>query len=374
MLAKNISRLDARLNSARDKNGNIKFVGQDNRRLMQLIKFMQAVLDNKRTASTLAHHFQGLHSYFGLYSRDVSFAPHLQLFFDSYRDHSIRSCPRQDKDYCLEDGQIPAEVFNDFIAYMRAEGRRRGVDKKVANWERNTAENLKRLDSYVNALFESHARLLVLRIDLLYKVAALSQEEIGQIHERLLVLSDRDQVGFLEGKASTAALKRETAARVDVKEAMKDRDRFFANMRGKPSLFGHMVGFVWSLEWSRVSGYHLHCALFLDGSKAHKHEYLADEIGKYWATVITKGRGLYYNCNRDKAKYGDLWAIGPVDHHDTVKRGHLMRTLGYLAKKDQYVHVKPSAKCKLFGTGRLPGPKSRVGRPRVKQAVGGEHG
>jgi hypothetical protein len=59
--------------------------------------------------------------------------------------------------------------------------------------------------------------------------------------------------------------------------------------------------------------------------------------------------------------------LGPIEYHETDKRERLLKRLEYLAKKDQFVYVKPSIKCKVFGTGRMPelnegGP----GRPRKK--------
>ena len=380
ILVDDINKLDATLNSARRKDGKLELIGQDNKALWDLILFMTTVLSEKTPAfkiilrahekiaipaSSLANYFGIIGSFRELYSSDLSYAPHLQLFFDCYREYPFCSCMWKNKNRLIPDGRTEAEVFDNFIESLRRKGNSINVRRKIADWERNTTENLKRVDSYVNALFDRYARLLVLRVDFLYRIATLSEMEIRQARNKLLELSSMDQMRFFGDQEGEEELtRRETLARVDVKEAMKDRDHLFANMRSKPSLFKHMVGFVWSLEWSRVSGYHLHCAFFLDGSKVQKHEYLAEQIGQYWEAVITEGRGIYHNCNRDKENYGDLWAIGPVDHHDEVKRGHLMRTLGYLAKKDQYVHVKPSAKCKRFGTGRMPQPKSGAGRPR----------
>ncbi|SPK70849.1 protein of unknown function [Cupriavidus taiwanensis] len=379
-LFEDIKHLDTTLNSVRCGDGKVTLVGQYNQSLWQLITFMRAVLERKKKipfeirvskrgkeaipTSKLAHFFEGLHCYLELHSPDLSYAPHIQLFFDCYYKHPIQYCKQLERNTPFIDGKIQAEWFNDFVAYLRHKGDEIGVRKKVADWERNSKENLKRLDTYVNALFEKYARLMVLRIDLLYKVAVPAKAEMSEANGKLLALPRRDGDARLHETETGRQHARETVARVDIVEAMKDREHLFENMIGKPSLFEHMVGFVWSLEWSRVGGYHLHCAFFFDGSKVHKHEYLADQIGKYWETVITEGRGIYHNCNRDKRKYGDSWAIGPIDHNDDVKRAHLMRTLGYLAKKDQYVYVKPSAKCKRFGTGRMPRSRSGVGRPR----------
>ncbi|WP_368644140.1 hypothetical protein [Castellaniella ginsengisoli] len=88
-----------------------------------------------------------------------------------------------------------------------------------------------------------------------------------------------------------------------------------------------------------------------------------DQIGQYWVE-ITGGRGYYHNCNRGSYKHP---GTGLIDHHDAEKRRNLMRSLMYLAKKDQFVRVKASPKSKTFMTGHLPRLLSRrTGRPRTK--------
>ncbi len=104
-------------------------------------------------------------------------------------------------------------------------------------------------------------------------------------------------------------------------------------------------------------------ALIFDGSHVKQHEWLGDLIGQYWVEV-TGGRGYHHNCNRGTYKYP---GTGLIDHHDAEKRENVMRTLMYLAKKDQFVRVKASPKSKTFMTGHLPEPLvGRTGRSRTK--------
>jgi hypothetical protein len=374
-----IRQLDRSLNSAHDTCGRIWYLGQRNKRLWSMVEFMTTALDTKiglpfkvefeplskkvSEASKLARYFGRVHGFLELYSRDLAFAPDLQLFFDCYRNHSIRYCQLQRKGEVGADGTTDAETFNNFITVLRTEGDRIGVRRKLADWRRNADENHTRLRKYINALFEVRARLVVVRIDFFYKKGCLSEAEILKANEKLQKLAGRDVQQYLNGEDVT---ERETLARIDVAEAIADRAHLFRNMRSKPSLFEHLVGFVWSMEWSRAGGYHFHCAFLFDGARVQKHEHLGDEIGKYWESVVTEGRGLYHNCNREKASYGDAWGIGVVDYYDVAKRERLMRALAYLAKRDQFVYVKPSIKCKLFGTGWSPSGPSGMGRPRKK--------
>lgn len=373
-----IAKLDYTLNSARVANGRIWLVGQYSGALLQLIRFMNLVVYGKKLAyairmvdgrkkavpvSKLAHYFDLVHGFLELYSIDLAYAPQIQLFFDCYQKHRIRDGILDRLNRITVGDEIEAEMFNDFIEYMRKQGNCIDVKRKVADWERNSKKNLKRLHSYVNALFDyKRARLLVLRIDFLYKRACLSEEEAYQMNGKLQELGTLDQMAYLNGKEDTR--ERETVARIDIREVMKDRDHLFENMREKPTLFRYLVGHVWSIEYSRAGGYHMHCAFFFDGAEKRKHEWLADQIGLYWETVITKGRGLYHNCNRGTY---DEYVLGPTGYEENEKRKRLLHHLGYLAKKDQYVYVKPSVKCKLFGTGRMPKVRTNgPGRPRKK--------
>ena len=110
-----------------------------------------------------------------------------------------------------------------------------------------------------------------------------------------------------------------------------------------------------------LGGHHLHVCFLFDGSQVCKDEYLAHEIGKYWIE-LTGGRGYYHYCKAGQYKRS---AVGMVNHDDHEKRGFLLEALCYLAKKDQFVRIRPTPKTKTFFTGQMPRAKSgRTGRPR----------
>jgi len=162
--------------------------------------------------------------------------------------------------------------------------------------------------------------------------------------------------------------------RIALEEVQKDRKRLFTNLKGKPSLFKHLVGYVWRIEFGRQAGYHLHVLFFFDGAYVQKHEYIAQEIGYYWRDVITQGRGYFENCNRKKSKYGEAWALGEIDHWDAIKRHKLSYALQYFCKTSQLVQVVPYVGCRLFGCGFVHRQrKVHGGRPRTKGVVGSNH-
>lgn len=369
---------DDDVNSAYDENGNRYRLGQHNRSLGLLVDFTRLALFTQGPVflrrmdrsgkfvhtdeSKIARFFGAIHMFVeDLYSKDLFYSPDIALFFECYRVHRIRNCLLKDKQGTVHDGLTEADVYEDFVAFYRAEAKRLRIKKKLADWAKNTVENVKRIREYVDALFERYARLVFVRVEFLYKEAVVPAAEIGVTHEKLVMLAARDQLEFLKGNDEDRVP--ENLTRVNETQAMEDRDHFFRNLRSKPSLFAHMVGYIWSMEWTPVGGYHFHTAFIFDGSKVQKHEYLAELIGKYWAQDIKGGRGHYHNCNRNK--YPD-YLLGPTEYHETDKRERLLKVLCYLAKKEQFVQVKRSVKAKVFGTGKIRKRILRLGRPRRK--------
>lgn len=369
------SKLDRTINTAVSNQGERVRFGEGSETLHLFIKLVNRILHGSRLPYTVAvrGHIKRVvrstmvgdllrlsNTYQAEAADDLHLAPHLQLFLDVLSKHEFRHCCSGHPEDGAGGGRIVAEVANSFVVALRSEARRQKIRKKVSDWKKGAKDNQERLKPYLDSLFDRYARLAVIRIDLSYKRSLFDASEE-------MVLSSAvnyavQGVALPEGSEEARAMGR---CHVDIREIMADRERLFENMRGKPSLFKYMVGHVCSIEWSRVGGYHMHLALFFDGSKVQKHEWLADEIGKYWVDVITDGRGLYFNCNREQYP---MYFIGMVDHRDAEKRLGLLQCLEYLAKVDQFVQVKPSVKCKTFTTGHMPKPSGNGGRPRVRSA------
>ncbi len=186
--------------------------------------------------------------------------------------------------------------------------------------------NLYSANSYVDALFEKHARLLVLRVDLSYK--------------------------------------KEHAKNTTINDAKADMRHLLNNRRGKPSIFSNCVGHIWKAEQTPDKGVHFHTAFFYDGSKVEKDAHLASKIGNYWKNSITEGRGIAFNCNAKSAQY-EKPGIGKINHFDDEMRDNLRdEVLTYLTKTDQSIDKSTSGNERCFGKGIAPKRKSRAGRPR----------
>ncbi|RRW87964.1 YagK/YfjJ domain-containing protein [Pandoraea apista] len=376
--------IDEDINSATMTDGTHCMVGQRSAALASLINFVGAVLTTSAFPYTIDQDPFGMTratptedflrrsmclSTFGeLYAEDFSYSPDIALFFDIYRSHVIRKFRGDDPNGDVGNGMIVAELHNDFVACMRAEATKRGTRRKLADWKRNSDKNLRSLRLLTEGIFARKARVLVVRVDLLYRCALVDKDQLLDVHEILTTESADASRRFYDGWGLRHVPK--NRARQDVRQARDDMEAFLKLMR-TDSLFEHLEGYAWKLEYSRWGGFHYHCVFFFDGSKVMNDVCCAKWICELWEGRATKGRGYGHNCNQDRRRYR-CDGIGMVDHADLEKRAKLDRALSYLAKRDQHVRVKLSAKCRVFQTaGRTFKKGGNAGRPRRVQAAVG---
>lgn len=276
----------------------------------------------------LSHYARTLRSFIGLYKNNVSYSPYIQLFFDAVEKlwlwDEMFTSPGASS---AMGGKKVAQRLNDFVETMQQEARTERFKKSVKQRQENSTRKLKSARTYVAKLFAWRSRLLVLRVDLEYR-------------------TDLDPP-------------------VTISQARKDLKRLWDN-RLKNKLFDHMGGYIWSLEFGgRGRGYHFHVAFFFDGARVQNDPYIARQIGEYWVKTVTKGRGAYHNCNRDKASYSRLnrLGIGRIERDELEKRQNLDLVVQYMTKKDYC--LKPDFDSgRVFGKGGSPPVNtSGVGRP-----------
>jgi hypothetical protein len=190
------------------------------------------------------------------------------------------------------------------------------MDKRIASTKQ-----------YIDVLSENYSKLNMIRVDLSYK----------KPHSDTMTLDD----------------------------ANSDFNRMMNNRRSKPSIFKELVGHMCKKEYTENKGVHFHAFFFYDGQKVLKDILKADQIGEYWINEITKGKGSYHNCNRNRNKY--LFpAVGILDHKDSKKRENLDIAVSYLCK-DDYQDIEPiksNEKDRAFVRGTIPKSKKKLGRPR----------
>lgn len=190
---------------------------------------------------------------------------------------------------------------------------------------RNSRDNLKRLRNLIQALFERHGCLLVLRVDLGYS----------------------QQYGSW----------------IDYETAKHHRERLCQQFHTN-DLFAHQLGYAWKLEWGKDKGFHYHFVFFFDGNRRKEPVKLNERIGELWAHSVTGQQGHYRNCNRNAENIYSQNAMGEINYHDLAKRSYLDTAIRYLIKVDDCAALRVPGRS--FQTSPIPRALqgARLGRPR----------
>ena len=164
--------------------------------------------------------------------------------------------------------------------------------------KKDSRKEQRRYDSactVIDTAFETDSRVAVVRVDLSYR----------------------------EGKSS--------AQRIN-----SDLNKLRLNARSKPSIFKNQIGYIIKLEKGYNDNYHAHALFTFRGHEVKNHKYKAEQLGKYWQEVITKGDGLYHNCNTKEYDKNCLGVIerSNVDDVEALKEN----VLGYLCKDEQSIN------------------------------------
>lgn len=204
------------------------------------------------------------------------------------------------------------DVLNSFIENIRLEAKSEEFKESIKKYQRRSNDNYESLVKYINKLFDENDEVMVLRVDFGYK-------------EKYPLTK-----GILRNK-SLSEIEKERNAKCS--QAQADRTRLFNNCRKNNIFKKHMLGYAWKLEYGFFKGFHYHLFFFFDGSQVHDDINKARMIGEYWKTKITKGRGLYHNCNANKGGYKYL-GIGKIHRNDLSLRKDLEKAALYLTKND----------------------------------------
>ena len=155
------------------------------------------------------------------------------------------------------------------------------IERKGLKMKKDQKYNKRKnsMEAYIDALIENNSKICTIRIDLGY----------GTPYANKVTLNDMN----------------------------KDINNLLNNRRSKKTLFENNIGYIIKKEHGENGkGVHGHAYLFYDGNKVQKEVYIAKQIGEYWNNNITKGKGVYYNCN---AKDYKNRGIGMVDYKDEEK-------------------------------------------------------
>lgn len=207
--------------------------------------------------------------------------------------------------------------LNAAVEKVRAWGRGRGIKRRLDNMRRTERANWRQARKLLGAQRLAYSKTLAIRLDLGY----VSTHSNGSFR----------------------------SAGVTYAEAAGHRAQFLDYLRDG-SFKDVRTGYVWKMEYGMEKGFHLHIALLMDGQKVCKDISIATALGEHWKTVITGGKGGYFNCNQKKEAYKRC-GLGNLSRHDDVMWEDLEEAVRYLTKQDLFIRLKVPPKARTFGVG-----------------------
>ena len=240
------------------------------------------------------------------------------LFFSSFR--GVRSSEVMEA----------VEALNGLVATIRQAASAQNFKSLVRGFSKASNKRSKSLDAYIDALFEKHSRLVVIRLDLSYE---------SNVFHRKQNLQD----SMLQVKQDWARMQRDLHKGVPIQA---------------------LLGFACKLEYGSSKGFHFHLLVFYDGATYRKDVALAKLLGEHWKNTVTTGSGRYFNCNNQASKYR-YPGVGIISYFDTdIIKNLKGRVASYLAKVDYWVRFSPECG-RAFFRANMPKLNSvKKGRPR----------
>lgn len=220
---------------------------------------------------------------------------------------------------------------NEWVSQLRERAKSDSYANLVRDQERASRKRARSLRSYLNALFETYAKLLFVRVD------------VGYRHE-CPEISAPNQVTDEEATEHLAKLIKFIQAKI------------FAQ-----------VGYVWKREHGAFKGPHNHVMVILNGHQAREGITWGKVVGEKWNEIVGE-RGVYWNCNANIEEYlrrGRL-GIGLIHYADEALRAGLDYAAMYLAKADYYARFHSPIIKRTFGKGLARSKKERRGRRRQR--------
>ncbi|WP_159744461.1 YagK/YfjJ domain-containing protein [Luteimonas cellulosilyticus] len=211
------------------------------------------------------------------------------------------------------------DSFNRAVEKIRALGRGPAVKKRLDNLRRCERSSAKSAVELLQGLRNRYSKVLAIRLDLEYY-------SLYSARERLLPQS------------------------ITLREAQAHRDAFLKYLRSGP-FSEHLIGYIWKMEFGCEKGFHFHFAIFLDGQRVRQDIVIADTLGVRWKNVITRRKGIFFNCNKRKETYVRC-GIGTLDRSNDQMWGHLHEAVRYMTKVDHLLRFQTLGRVRAFAVGR----------------------
>ncbi|MFQ2007006.1 YagK/YfjJ domain-containing protein [Aeromonas veronii] len=282
---------------------------------------------DRRQSTKLFNALDTVCDYFYCHEEVSSAHPTVALFLTYMREvYGLHLIHERSLDSDVGD-ELARDINNALYAFLR-EFKSKAHRKRLKNLKRVQSRNQCSIATYVNSLFDQHAKLLVIRLDIGYH-----EDYYDQL---TLDLVTNDQRCYL---------------------------------RRIQNIYPALAGYIWKLEYGVDRRFHIHVTFIFNGAVHQQDISLSRAIGGLWED-ITDNNGIYYNCQVRREEY-QRWGtdgIGMVHYSDTVKRIRLINALSYLTKLDtQILAVLPAGR-RTFGRMEIPEASNRRGRPRTRRS------
>ena len=239
--------------------------------------------------------------------------PYIEVFLKACRNLGVQSFWTI---WIAGQGQNNCEGFNKIVKEIRKVSHEPPFKMRIYSFKKSLVDNYEECCRYVKQLFSACSRYVVIRVDLSYLNQCSNEvyiEDIKADLERLLHVNSRKNVKIFKG------------------------------------LNGH----IWRMEYGQSRLFHVHLFLFFKGRNGARAWYLADQIGKYWRHVITRGRGHFENCHGNTYRYP---GIGEINRSNDEQMDNLFRAIKYLFQEKQPVPLRRSQKrFRTYGKGEIEG-------------------
>ncbi|WP_332605176.1 YagK/YfjJ domain-containing protein [Acinetobacter sp. ESBL14] len=273
--------------------------------LIEIEKFVLSSMDSTRPPRSFYENFTyHLLNFHQVYNPDFSYSCLIELFCDLLYEYDLKyetssSLYNRLKQISFRDWQ---KYFNQARADHFNEIRQHRYNERL---------NAHKLEDRLRELQREYSALLVVRVDLAYKV------------------------------------------NLDIKQVDHDLEKL--RRKVNRSVYGDdVLLLVWALEQGERKGYHCHVALVLNERKRMDAWSIAKAVGELWEDT-TGGKGSYFNCHdrRYLKQYEErgIVGIGIIYSNLTCQAKKMRSTLSYLAQPEklQYLRVKTSRRMRTFG-------------------------
>ncbi|MFB0777943.1 YagK/YfjJ domain-containing protein [Aeromonas salmonicida] len=254
----------------------------------------------------------------------ISAHPSVELLLEHL--YPFRDLDIFNHDLCLSEREELANELDGVLREFMDKLHSPQHNKRLCNLRRDEARNTQTYRHYINDLFDMHAKLLFVRVDIHYAQSISAEKSL--------------------------------------EEAISDRDTYLRHVKRE---FQHLIGFIWRMEYGKGRGYHHHLMFIFNGAKLRNDIHLGRQLGELWKSLSREPR-TYFNCNarRNEYKQWETDGIGMVTYDDTRKRQCLQDyALSYLLKHDPLLLAMMQERRNGIGRMQLPTQRGRGGRPRI---------